>query len=264
MPTVLAVAAHPDDIEFMMAGTLLRLADAGCALHYMNLADGCCGSLCTGRDETIRTRLKEAREAAALLGAIHHRSLCHDLEIVYDKSALAKVSAVIRAVAPDILLVPSLEDYMEDHVVTARLAVTAAFSRNIPNWFTEPEVAPVAGNCAVYHAQPYGLRDALGRETVAAMYADIGGMLDKKRAVLACHRSQKEWLDRTQGVDAYLRYMEEMSAAAGRQSGLFAHAEGWTMHNRLGLVDGGADPLRSLLADYCAANPKWPNPSGLV
>jgi LmbE family N-acetylglucosaminyl deacetylase len=43
---VLAAAAHPDDIEFMMAGTLLRLKDAGCEIHLWNLANGCYGSAC--------------------------------------------------------------------------------------------------------------------------------------------------------------------------------------------------------------------------
>ena len=39
-----AVAAHPDDIEFFMAGTLMRLGEAGYELHYMNVADGSCGT----------------------------------------------------------------------------------------------------------------------------------------------------------------------------------------------------------------------------
>ena len=38
------MAAHPDDIEFVMAGTLIRLGQAGYELHYMNIANGCCGS----------------------------------------------------------------------------------------------------------------------------------------------------------------------------------------------------------------------------
>ena len=44
-----AVAAHPDDIEFVMAGTLMQLADAGYELHYMNIANGCCGSIAAQR-----------------------------------------------------------------------------------------------------------------------------------------------------------------------------------------------------------------------
>ena len=43
-PVVLAAVAHPDDIEFTMAGTLLRLRDRGWQIHYMNIANGSCGT----------------------------------------------------------------------------------------------------------------------------------------------------------------------------------------------------------------------------
>src|SRR6478736_4621779 len=43
--TAFAVAAHPDDIEFYMAGTLLLLKQAGFEIHYMTLSNGSCGSL---------------------------------------------------------------------------------------------------------------------------------------------------------------------------------------------------------------------------
>ena len=43
-PRVLAIAAHPDDIEFGMGGTLLLLGQAGCEIHYLNIADGSGGS----------------------------------------------------------------------------------------------------------------------------------------------------------------------------------------------------------------------------
>ena len=43
-PRAFAVAAHPDDIEFMMAGTLILLGRAGYELHYMTIANGSCGS----------------------------------------------------------------------------------------------------------------------------------------------------------------------------------------------------------------------------
>ena len=44
MPSALAIAAHPDDIEFVMAGTLLLLKEAGWQIHYLNLTDGDMGS----------------------------------------------------------------------------------------------------------------------------------------------------------------------------------------------------------------------------
>ena len=68
-----AVAAHPDDIEFVMAGTLLHLQRSGYEIHYMNVANGCCGSTVYGRDELIRMRRLEAIEACRLVGAVFRR-----------------------------------------------------------------------------------------------------------------------------------------------------------------------------------------------
>ena len=55
---VLAVAAHPDDIEFVMSGTMMRLREAGYDLHYMNIANGCCGSAETDAAATWRPYFK--------------------------------------------------------------------------------------------------------------------------------------------------------------------------------------------------------------
>ena len=68
---VLAIAAHPDDIEFMMAGTLLMLREAGYELHVMNVANGSCGTATEDRETIIARRLDEARDAARALGGRH-------------------------------------------------------------------------------------------------------------------------------------------------------------------------------------------------
>lgn len=64
----MAIAAHPDDIEFLMAGTLRRLAAVGWQTHYLTLANGSCGSLRLGPTATARLRAGEARAAARILG----------------------------------------------------------------------------------------------------------------------------------------------------------------------------------------------------
>lgn len=245
--TALAVGAHPDDIEFMMAGTLILLKRAGCEIHYMNVANGCCGTAVHPRAKIIRIRAAEARAAAALIGAVHHPSLANDMEIRFEKTLLARVAAVVRKVNPQILLVPSLEDYMEDHVNTARLAVTAAFARGMLNFVTIPTVRPVAGDLTIYHALPYGLRDAMRRRIFAGQYVDISSVLPLKRRMLALHKSQKEWLDVSQGLDAYLNTMEDMSAEVGRMSRRFTHAEGWCRHSHLGFSAADCDPLATAL-----------------
>lgn len=85
-------------------------------------------------------REKEAREAAGKLNAVFHESMFNDLEIFYNEKSVRMLSALIRDVKPDILLIPSPADYMEDHVNTARLGVTASFSRCMKNWQSLPLV----------------------------------------------------------------------------------------------------------------------------
>ena len=96
MPTVIAIAAHPDDIEFVMAGTLLLLGEAGWELHYLNLSSGNLGSTTMSPPKTAQVRRKEAQAAARQLGAAWHAPFCKDLEIFYDARALRRLGAIIR------------------------------------------------------------------------------------------------------------------------------------------------------------------------
>ena len=261
-PVVLALSCHPDDIEFMMGGTLFLLRAAGCTLHYMNLANGCCGSTQYGRDQTARIRREEAFRAAELLGASFHESLADDMEVFYTPELIRKVTAVVRRIRPDVMLLPSPEDYMEDHMNTCRIGVTAAFSRCMPNYPTDPPVEATYQDIVLYHALPYGLRDALGRSIAPEFTVDITSVIEDKERMLACHESQKKWLDQTQGLDSYLRTMRDMSAAVARAAGTGeaagiaratagGYAEGWRRHSHLGFSATEIDPLFELLRPYC-------------
>lgn len=248
--TALAVAAHPDDIEFLMAGTLIRLSQAGYEIHYLNIASGCCGSMSLTRDETAAVRRDEARAACASIGAVHHESLCDDLEIFYDKPLLANVASVVRQVQPEILLTHSPSDYMEDHMNACRLAVTAAFTRGMPNFPVDPPREIARQTVTVYHAQPFGNRDPLRQIVMPELFVDTTGVLERKVQMLACHQSQKSWLDETQGVDSYLQALRDMDADVGRLSQAFACAEGWRRHLHAGFCGPDDDPLRSALGAW--------------
>lgn len=239
-----AVHAHPDDIEFVMAGTLILLRDRGWQIHYMTLADGNCGSAVTGPEETARLRAREAKEAAVELGATFHDSITHDMEVFYTTELLRKLAAKIREVSPDIVLVPSPEDYMEDHMNTSRLAVSAAFTKGMPNYLTDPPTKPIDKDLSVYHAMPHGLRDGLGRKVRPDFLIDISNVIQSKEDALSMHRSQKEWLDKSQGFDSYLNTMREMSAEVGKLvSPVIGFAEGWRRHSHLGFSASDSDPL---------------------
>ena len=243
----LAIAAHPDDIEFMMAGTMLRLKEAGWDLHYWNLSCGNKGTDHLPSDEIARIRREEAMAACKLAGAVFHESIVEDLDIFYARELLGKVAAVVREVAPEIVLTHYPNDYMEDHTNTARLALTAAFARGMVNYRTAPERAPTSQPVALYHCMPYGLRDPLRRDVIPDFCVDISAVMDRKTEMLACHRSQKEWLDVSQGMDAYLKTLRAISAEVGRKYGNCAFAEGWIRHLHLGLAEEGFDPLQESL-----------------
>jgi LmbE family N-acetylglucosaminyl deacetylase len=254
MNRAIAIAAHPDDIEFCMAGTLLLLKSAGWEIHYLNLSAGNCGSMTMGAEKTRATRRAEAKRAAKILGAHWHPPMCDDLEIFYDLPALRRLAAVIREVKPAIVLTHSPQDYMEDHMNTCRLAVTAAFSRGMPNFVTSPRRRAVGGDVTVYHAMPHGLRDGLRRRVIAETFVNTASVHATKRQALAAHASQKAWLDASQGMDSYLLAMDEMSHEVGKMSRRFQHAEGWRRHSHLGFSGSEIDPLAEALMKNCRVN----------
>lgn len=253
----MAIGAHPDDIEFLMAGTLVRLRQAGCETHYLNLASGSCGSAThpAGRLRTIRRR--EGQAAARVLGAVFHPSLVDDLEIFYERTTLRRLAAVVRAVNPSLLLLPSPQDYMEDHTNACRLTVTAAFARGMRNFRTVPVRRPVTGEVTLYHAMPHGLRDPLRRRVMPGAFVNTSAVQDVKRAALAEHRSQQDWLDASQGMNEYLRTMEDFARELGQLSRRFRFAEGWRRRLHYGFCEPETDPLRDLLGKNYLVNRRY-------
>ena len=256
-PAALAIFAHPDDIEYFAAGTLLLLRQLGWDTHYLNISNGDKGSTVHGRAELARIRAEESRRAAAVLGATHHESLATDMLIFYDEPLLRRVAAVVRRARPRIVLTHAPQDYMEDHMNASRLAVTAAFVRGMPNFDTAPPEPCYEDDVVVYHAMPHGLRDPLRRPVEPDLFVDTSSVLDTQRAALAAHASQQAWLDASQGAADFVDVLGEMSRAVGRMSGAFAHAEGWRRHLHLGFsARDDDDPLADALGDRCRRNPR--------
>jgi LmbE family N-acetylglucosaminyl deacetylase len=252
-PCAIAIAAHPDDIEYVMAGTLLKLRQAGWETHYLNLSSGNCGSTTMDRTQTAKVRRLEARGAAAILGAVYHESVADDLEIIYSVGRVREVAAVIRKVAPQVVLTHSPQDYMEDHTETCRIAVTAAFAHGVPNFETvppRPALDPAHG-ITVYHAMPHGLCNGLRQKVRPGAYVNVTDVHAVKMQALAAHASQQSWLQASQGMNSYLQVMEDMSLEVGRLSGQFKLAEGWRRHLHYGFSPVDDDPLAKALGASC-------------
>jgi hypothetical protein len=76
----------------------------------------------------------------------------------------------------------------------------------------------------------------------------VGSVMKEKAAMLACHKSQQQWLDTSQGLNSYIETMRDLMREVGGMSGRYEYAEGWRRHVHLGLCSADADPLRKALA----------------
>lgn len=245
--TAIAIAAHPDDIEFWMAGTLLLLRDAGWEIHCFNLSSGSLGSSVMSPARTSAVRRAEAKRAAKIMGAVWHPPVAHDMEVLYTLPNLRRVAAVVRKVNPAVVLTHPPADYMEDHTETCRLAVSAAFCKRLPHFKSTPPTVMGEGDVTVYHCMPHMLSTPLGERVHPEAYVDVTGVIETKTAALAAHESQKKWLDETQGMDSYLKTMQGFSETLGRESKKFRYAEGWRRHLAAGFCAADADPLAEVL-----------------
>ncbi len=247
-PRVLAVGAHPDDIEILMGGTLLLLRERGWEVHCVNVADGCYGSRVHPPARLRKIREAEAREAAEILGAVHHPPWLRDMGVFYEERSLRRLAALIREIKPSIVLVHADPDYMEDHTQSARLAVSAAFVRAAPFYQTDPPRPAFDADLCVYHAVPVGMRDPVSRQPHRPeLVVDTSSVLATQLRAVAAHQSQREWVAATQHYEKFEDTARNHSRMVGFISGCFEYAEGWTRHHHVGFCTEDFDPLRKAL-----------------
>ena len=227
---VLAIHAHPDDIEFQCAGTLALLKEKGCLVTLMTMTAGDCGSAELGPEEIVRVRREEARRSAELFGAEYRCLEFLDVQLVHDNRSRRIVTDAIRQTSPDIVITAPPVDYMADHEITSRLVRDACFNAPIPNYKTEDDSAPVLGKIPhLYYVDPVEGSDYFGKRVEPDFIVDITSTFDLKKRMLACHASQREWLLKQHGIDEYLNCCERWSSARGQEIGA-AYGEGFTQH----------------------------------
>ncbi len=228
---VLSVLAHPDDAEFLCAGSLVRLArEHGWQVHIATMTPGDCGSAEVGPEEISRTRRAEGAAAAAVAGGTYHCLEERDLLVTYGERALEKVTRLLRQVRPRILLTHSPADYMLDHEQTSTVVRAAAFAAPVPNFLPDRGHPPALGHIPhLYYCDAIEGKDLFGRPVPAGFCVDVSGVIDTKAEMLACHASQRDWLLKHHGMDQYLQAMRELGAARGRACGV-AFAEGFRQH----------------------------------
>lgn len=159
---VLAIGAHPDDIEYGCGGTLALYADKGHDVFLFVASDGSLGG-----DAAVRHR--EQLDSQRILGA---RDIFwggyRDTEVPYTRELIVRLEAVIKQVRPTMIFVNYPDDTHQDHRNLAQATVSA--TRYVPNFlfFEGPSTQHFTPNC----------------------YANIERVLDRKLAALEAHRSQ--------------------------------------------------------------------------
>lgn len=231
MLRILAIHAHPDDIEFQCAGTLALLKRRGHHITIATMTAGDCGSSEHSRAEIAAIRRVEAQKSAALLGADCFCLEFDDLRIVDDNPSRQRVTEFLRRADPDIVITAPPVDYMIDHELTSRLVRQATFNAPIPNYETEvaAPAEPIDSIPHLYYVDPLEGVDYFGKAIPADFHVDVTSVFALKQEMLACHASQRNWLLRQHGIDEYLEAQRRWSTKRGNEIGV-DHAEAFRQH----------------------------------
>ena len=224
---VLAFGAHPDDIEFRMAGTLAKYAARGDEVFMCVATNGEIGSYGLTRQEIAEMRHKEAQASADVIGA-HLIWLGYEDEMLFDdrETRMAFIEAV-RIARPDVIFAPpKFSDYNQDHDACGYLAFEARVLATVKLMETEHPV--------IDHLPPIFQCTALGGladKTHPQYFVDITDTFETKMKMFACHASQNgPWCKDAFGVmySEMLENENKFYAAACGTPGV-THVEAFTL-----------------------------------
>jgi N-acetylglucosamine malate deacetylase 1 len=222
---ILALHAHPDDIEILAGGTMAKLAERGHEMTIATMSAGDCGTRQYGADEVAAMRRREAAASANLIGAKYLWAGFRDLVIFNDDASRRMVTELIRSVRPQLVITASPVDYHCDHEATSVLVRDACFAAGVPNYVTG-EAEPLDWIPHLYFTDPIEGMDRDGKPVAADFAVDVSKQMETKREMLACHQSQRDWLRQHHGIDDYLDNMAKWTASIGARFGV-AYAEGF-------------------------------------
>lgn len=159
---ILAIGAHPDDIEFGCAGSLIRYHHKGHRVFLLVMTDG-------GWKGDPTTRRKEQLDSASIIGAEDVFFGGHpDTELLCNRELITVIEETVRRVEPGLVLVHHVDDTHQDHRSLAQSVIPAAR--------------------AVKNVLCYEGMSTQG--FTPSLYVDIGCVLHKKLACLEAHASQ--------------------------------------------------------------------------
>ena len=215
---VLAVGAHPDDIEISCSGTLAKCIKRGDKVTVCHVANGNMGHEIISPEDLREMRIGEAKKAGSLAG----------IEVVtLDVGDLLpngcsieqrdKLIELIKKVQPDFIITHSPTDYMPDHLAVQKLVFDASFGASVPHYGAEgkAKVVPI-----------FYMDNLAGMNFNPTEYVDISDEIELKLQMLECHESQLKWMRDHDGID-FAEFVRSCSRFRGIQCGV-QYAEAFT------------------------------------
>jgi len=209
---ILAVVAHPDDMEILCGGTMAKFSRLGHKVTVCHVCDGGKGSKSHSSEELIKIRHKEALESAKLIKAEMIWAGIPDGEVVLNLDNRIKIIDIIRKSQPDLILTHSPGDYHVDHINTGKLVFEAIYLADLPLFKTENKATEKLPY--LYYMETLGSGNFIPEE-----YVDITDTIDIKIEMMLKMRSQLGWLKEMHNCDAP-EYIKTVAAFRGYQAGV--------------------------------------------
>ncbi len=213
---ILAIGAHPDDVEFLCAGTLAKYARHGDEISIMVATNGNVGSPTLSREEIASIRHEEAQASADILGAKLIWIGIDDEFVFSTRETRMQFIEGIRQADPDVMFVHSPTDYHPDHRAAGQIAIDCRIPVTVPLIET-------------LHTHMSQVPDVYMMDTVGGLsfeperFVDVSDTFTIKSEMLSRHKSQAEWLKHIYGME-YVEFMSKLSQQRGQSIGV-AHAE---------------------------------------
>jgi LmbE family N-acetylglucosaminyl deacetylase len=217
---VLAVTAHPDDIEILCAGTLARCAQRGNAIDLAIFTCGDMGDVKIPPPELARIRKAESEAAAAILGARLLWPAVTDELVFPNEEQRHLMIDLLRQADPDLIFTHSPNDYHPDHRYVSQLVFDSYFQKGLPHLPGQKVLA-----CRFGRAQVYYLDNLGGIAFEPTEYVDITEVMDTKLRMLECHQSQVKALKELADTDV-LEMVQTQARFRGFAAGC-RYAEGF-------------------------------------
>ncbi|MDR0669004.1 MAG: PIG-L family deacetylase [Treponema sp.] len=217
---VLAVGAHPDDLESACGGTLAKYSRLGNKVFMVHASNGNVGHRVIPPEELAAIRAEEARKAGALIGAEVIYLGGRDLYVRSEDMELRnKLVDIIRYSKPDIIITHNPDDYMDDHNETSKLVFEASMAATVTHLHTDHEfygkLTPI-----------YYMEKVAGINSSPTEFVDISEDIETKLKMLSQHESQLKWAKEHDNID-FLETARVFSRFRGYQCNV-AYAEGFT------------------------------------